>query len=121
MPLRFVLDENVPVDLARELARLGHDAVVLPRELRAADDTEVLAHAVRDARILVTLDTDFGTLIFVRRQPAPPAVVLIRLRPAELIEKLAAVAAVIEAAAGEQGAFIVVDAQGVRTRPLPEA
>lgn len=118
MPRRFLLDENVPVDLAAALARRGHEAAPLPSELRAADDADVLRHAVREDRVLVTLDTDFGTLVFMRGMSAPPAIVLIRLQPAQLVERLEAVVEAMGSVVDE-GCFIVIDGQGVRVRPLP--
>lgn len=69
--------------------------------------------------MLVTLDTDFGTLIFLRGLPPPPAVVLIRFRSQQLAENLPAVAATIEATASATGSFVVISVEGVRVRPLP--
>jgi predicted nuclease of predicted toxin-antitoxin system len=116
--LRFLLDENVPRELARSLAARGHDALPLPATMRAADDATILDAATRDDRAMVTLDTDFGTLVFLHGQAPPSAVVLIRLRAAELVARLEAVAAAIERAASP-GTFVVIDEHGVRTRPLP--
>jgi predicted nuclease of predicted toxin-antitoxin system len=116
--VRFLLDENVPHELARALAARGHEALLLPPHLRAADDADILEEAVRDGRVLVTLDTDFGTLVFAHARTPPSAVVLIRLRVAELVVRIDVVVAAIEQAASS-GMFVVIDGQGVRTRPLP--
>jgi predicted nuclease of predicted toxin-antitoxin system len=116
--LRFLLDENVPVDLAVALAAQGHDAALLPPEMRSADDAAVLALAARRRRVLITLDTDFGALVFLHRRPVPPAVVLIRMPAAELIAKLTQVAQAIVAAATTPRTFIAIDSTGVRVRPI---
>jgi predicted nuclease of predicted toxin-antitoxin system len=94
------------------VARLGLN-------LRRASDAVVLTTAVRQQRILVTLDTDFGTLVFLHQRKAPPAVVLIRLTPPQLAERLNAVADAVGALTEPGGVFVVIDAQGVRIRPLP--
>jgi predicted nuclease of predicted toxin-antitoxin system len=107
--LQFLLDENVPRSLARALSARGHDAMLLPDILRGAPDRDVLGEAARSGRILVTLDTDFGTLVFLRRRRPPPAVVLIRLPPAELLPRLEAVVAAIEQHAAGTGMFVVLD------------
>jgi len=119
--VRFLLDENVPRSLAGALADRGHDASPIPPRLRSATDSVVLAHARRTRRILVTLDTDFGTLVFATRRPPPPAVVLLRLQPAELVDRLPSVVAAIEAALESEGLFVVIDRGGVRLRPLPRS
>jgi predicted nuclease of predicted toxin-antitoxin system len=79
----------------------------------------VLDAAARDGRVLVTLDTDFGTLVFLRHRAPPRAVALIRLQPVELVAQLHTVAAALEQATHSPGVFVVIDAQGVRVRPLP--
>lgn len=117
--MRFLLDENVPRALARVLSARGHDALELPPELQGAEDADVLDAAARDGRVLVTLDTDFGTLVFLRHRAPPPAVALIRLQPIELAARLHAVAAVLEQAALSPRVFMVIDRQGFRLRPLP--
>jgi predicted nuclease of predicted toxin-antitoxin system len=116
--LRFLLDENVPVDLAAVLAAAGHDALPLPTEMRSADDAKVLALAARQRRVLITLDRDFGALVFLHAQRPPPAVVLIRMRAVELVARLQAVARAIISAAATPRSFIVIEHNGVRVRPL---
>ncbi len=69
----------------QSLLERGHDALPIPERLRGSADTKVLAHAARTGRILITMDTDFGTLVFLSRRKSPPAVVLLRLPAAELV------------------------------------
>lgn len=117
--MRFLLDENVPATLARSLVDRGHDSLQIPLRLRGSPDTMVLAHAARTRRILVTMDTDFGTLVFLSRRKSPPAVVLLRLPAAELVERAAAVIAAMETALTAAGLFVVIDRGGVRIRQMP--
>ncbi len=119
--MRFLLDENVPGSLARSLVERGHDAVPVPVRLRGAADPRVLTHAVVTRRILVTLDTDFGTLVFLGRRRPPPAIVLLRLAAVELVTRVEAVIDAMEAALVAERLFVVIDYQGVRTRPLPRS
>ena len=117
--MRFLLDENVPRSLARSLLERGHDALPIPKGLRGSADAKVLAHAARSGRILVTLDTDFGTLVFLSQRRLPPAVVLLGLPAAELVERDDAVIAAMEAALIAKGGFVVIDRGGVRIRRMP--
>ncbi len=119
MSLRFLLDENVPVDLGFALSARGHDVLTLPPHLRSAADHTVLALAAEQDRVLVTLDTDFGALVFLFGQTPPPAVVLIRLTPPELARQIGSVVRAIELALDDSGLFVVIDSNGVRVRPLP--
>lgn len=76
--MRFLLDESVSHRLGAVLEDAGHDVVdVSGLGLTSATDPVVLQVALDDERILVTLDTDFGTLLAHSRE-ALPSVVLLR-------------------------------------------
>jgi predicted nuclease of predicted toxin-antitoxin system len=61
--MRFKLDENMPEDLATDLATLGHDAATCRQEgLAGGRDATVAAHAKAEGRILVTFDLDFSNV-----------------------------------------------------------
>jgi predicted nuclease of predicted toxin-antitoxin system len=58
--IRFHLDEQVDVAIARALRRYGVDVTTtVEAGLRTADDVEQLAYARRERRVLVTQDADF--------------------------------------------------------------
>ena len=65
--MRIKLDESLP-SAARELAAsLGHEVDTVESEgIAGADDRTVLAAAIDDGRLLITLDRGFGD---VRRYP----------------------------------------------------
>ena len=74
--MRFKLDENLPVDLAEDLRLAGHEAdTVLDENLAGAADPVVVAEALRERRILLTLDKGVANLI---QHPAHAGVVLFR-------------------------------------------
>ena len=58
--IRFHLDEQVDVAIARALRRYGVDVTTtIEAGLRTAGDEEQLAYARREQRVLVTHDADF--------------------------------------------------------------
>ena len=64
-PLHFplLLDENIHPAVAAELSRRGADAkTVSEANLLGAPDSEVLEAAINEGRVVVTHDSDFGTL-----------------------------------------------------------
>lgn len=62
--LKLLLDENIGRIVTEQLCQLGYDAVNVIDTARGATDIEVLTKALEEKRILVTLDKDFGRLIF---------------------------------------------------------
>lgn len=76
--LEVLLDECVSARLAVLLRDAGHDCVhVQDRELLGASDEQVMACAVQESRVLVSMDADFGELL-ARSNARLPSVVLFR-------------------------------------------
>jgi predicted nuclease of predicted toxin-antitoxin system len=88
--------------------------------MAAATDEEVFDLAVREKRILVSADTDFGALLMMQRA-SQPSVVLFRgasqRRPENQIALLLAHLPSL-AEALTQGSIVIFDDKGVRIRPL---
>jgi predicted nuclease of predicted toxin-antitoxin system len=67
--MKFLIDRCAGTFIAEWLRAQGHD-VVESRELGTdPGDEKLLELATRESRILITIDTDFGQLIFVERIP----------------------------------------------------
>ncbi|HEV2716438.1 MAG TPA: DUF5615 family PIN-like protein [Terriglobales bacterium] len=61
--MRFKLDENLPLELAEDLQRLGHEIdSVVAEGIGGAEDRTVLKAARTAERILLTLDKGIGNL-----------------------------------------------------------
>ena len=62
--MKFKLDENLPRELADDLARLGHEADTVHSErLVGAEDATVVQAARASGRILMTLDKGIASLL----------------------------------------------------------
>jgi predicted nuclease of predicted toxin-antitoxin system len=62
--MKFKLDENLPCELAEDLARLGHDTDTVQSEgLIGAEDATVVQAARSSGRILMTLDKGIASLL----------------------------------------------------------
>lgn len=122
--MRFLIDNALSPVVSEELNRAGHDAVhVRELGLQAASDQEIFDHATQDGRIIVSADTDFGTLLAARKQTAP-SVILFRHgsqhRPADQAALLKANLPQL-ADALETGSIVVIEPERIRLRTLPIA
>lgn len=67
--MKLLLDTCVWGGALAELQAAGHDVIWAGQWDQDPGDEEILARALAEGRILVTLDKDFGHLVFARRQP----------------------------------------------------
>jgi predicted nuclease of predicted toxin-antitoxin system len=120
--VKFLVDANMSPRFAELLRAAGHDAIAV-RDLGLADasDDEILDHAASASQVIISHDTDFGTLLAFHRLSSP-SFVLIRssesLSPDEhaevLLANLDSVREDLEA-----GAIVVFSRGHLRSRRLP--
>lgn len=119
MPLSFVADENVEIEVVDALRALGHAVTHVSEVAPGAEDEEVLSRALREGSILVTNDKDFGKLIF-RQRRGTAGVLLMRMPGLEPKQKADLVARGVGISGDKiQGSLVVVTRRRVRVRRPP--
>jgi predicted nuclease of predicted toxin-antitoxin system len=114
----FLVDENLPVDVAELLRHEDHDVTYLPHTgHRGASDKEVWRLAAREERIIVTRDLDFP----IPESPGPSGLILVRVPDTFTRKQIAGVMSEFIASAAFQevaGTITVVSPGRVRVRNL---
>jgi len=116
--MRFLAHENFPGPAVTALEVVGHDIVWVRTAAPGATDAAVLAWAIREERVLLTFDKDFGELARASKLPVSSGVVLFRIRmprPAVVGQRLADL---ITRRGDWAGHFSVVERGRVRMRLL---
>jgi predicted nuclease of predicted toxin-antitoxin system len=115
--MRFKLDENLPVEVARGLRQAGHEAETAEEEGLAGASDARLAELVRqESRALMTLDVDFANL-----RHYPPSdysgLIVFRLRDQSKRSVLAALSRFLARLDGDPliGHLWIVDETTIRT------
>ena len=119
--MRFLIDNALSSSMSNGLNNSGHDAVhVQDLGMERATDIEIMEFALKEDRVIVSADTDCGTLLALRRL-AKPSFLLFRQtdkRPLSLLTQLLANLEQIEDTLSK-GAIIVIEDDRIRIRLLP--
>ena len=75
--MRVLADESCDFRVVRALRAAGHDVTAVIEFAPGMDDADIVDIAVRERRIFVTEDRDFGQLVYAAAKPEP-GVILIR-------------------------------------------
>jgi len=119
--LPLLLDEGLPRSAADRLRQLGWDAVhVVDLDLSGAADDVLLSLSAKDARVVVSLDSDFPRLLALSSGTAP-SVLLLRLQGLDTAKTVDLILRCVELTESHlRSGAVVVHARGeLRVRSLP--
>jgi predicted nuclease of predicted toxin-antitoxin system len=120
--MRFLIDNALSPTLATLLERAGHNALhVRAIEFHRSDDAMVFDRAAVEDRIIISADTDFGTLL-ATRSAQKPSVIQFRGQGSRKPEALALailsnLPQLIDAL--QNGSIVTFEPSRVRVRALP--
>ncbi len=114
-----MVDESTGIAVVNFLRSAGYDVLSVAETMSQASDSDILARASNEGRILVTNDKDFGSLAF-RSGQTHRGVLLLRLQDERPTNRVRVLKAVLEEYADRlPDHFTVATENRVRIRPVP--
>jgi predicted nuclease of predicted toxin-antitoxin system len=118
MPI-IVADESVDYPIIESVRSAGWVVWSVSEECPSVADDIVLEIASEKAAILVTMDSDFGELVFERNQKPPLCVIFMRNKGLTLAKAIRLLHATLSLD-DLSGRYVTLTRSSKRQRPLPE-
>ncbi len=119
--MKFLADVNIEKPVIDALVRLGHDVTWVPDINRMMTDADILSLAVKESRVLITNDKDFGELVFLQRRISS-GIVLFRIKGQAAHTKITLMRRILRDHGNKLiGHFTTITKDKVRFVPLEEA
>lgn len=118
--MRILANENFPGEAVEALRARGHDVSWVRTDSPGSTDSQVVARAASEHRILITFDKDFGELAFRHGLSSPAGIILFRIRAPSPADVAQLAVAALEGRTDWAGHFSVIEEKRVRMTPLSE-
>ena len=120
--MKFLIDNALSLLLSTLLQQADHDAIhVRSLGLQSAEDVVILDRAAAENRVVISADTDFGTLL-AERGSRTPSVIQFRgegSRAPEVLARVILANLPQVTAALEAGSIVTFEPARIRVRALP--
>jgi predicted nuclease of predicted toxin-antitoxin system len=116
--MNFLADESVDRQVVERLKQDGHEVLYVAEMEPSISDEEVLNRANEKGALLITIDKDFGEMVFHQNLLTVGGVVLLRLSGLSAERKAEIVSKIVESRGPELSrAFSVISPGRTRIRP----
>ncbi len=114
--MKFLADENFPLDSYKALKSEGLDIKSVVEISPGLTDKKVLSFAFREGRTLLTFDKGFGKLALLKRKLSRNGIILLRFSPSHPMEPYEILKKVFQKGLDFKGKITVITRETIRQR-----
>jgi len=115
--MKFLADENIPVELVDKLREINIDIIKVENIKVGLKDEEVIRIAIKQKRIIITFDKDFGELVY-KGKAKVEGIILIRIKSFQINFLFQSFKQLIESKINIKNKFVVLEEKSVRIKKL---
>ena len=115
--MKFIVDENIPFEVFLKLKKEGFDVISVSKNDQRLNDEEILSLALKENRTLITLDKDFGELVF-RLKKKNAGIILLRIIPQSPTSISSKLFSTLKLKIDFNNSFCVIENNNVRVIPI---
>ncbi len=120
--MKFLVDNALSPIFCKELSKAGYNSVhVRDVDLHKAKDSVIFDYAAKEGRIVLSADTDFGTILASRGSSKPSVVLFRSLHPRKPTEQAKLLIRILPEIKEDllKGSIVVIEDTRMRIRQLP--
>ena len=120
--MKFCIDNALSPIFAKKLQEYGYDVIhVRDIDMHKCSDEEIFEFSKKEDRIIVSADTDFGTILALRNEAFPSVIIFRRTKGRKPLEQVALLLSNLEQIKTDlqKGSVVVIEDNRIRVRTLP--
>jgi len=113
---RVLADENIPKTVIKILREKGYNVIAIYEIIPGMNDEEVIELAIKESRIIITFDKEFGRIALLN--PNITGIILLRIPPSNPIYIAERLISVLEKIDNLYNKLVIIRRRSIKIIPL---
>ncbi len=122
MKLKFLIDNALSPIFSKQFQLYGYDVIhVRDIDMQTSSDEEIFKRAQKEKRIIISADTDFGTILALSNEQFPSVIIFRQTKNRKPVEQANLLISNLKEIKSslESGSIVIIEDKRIRIRSLP--